>query len=77
MKAESKTKEIILFFAEANLTFINPKEDKGNANREQNKRKTIFFINKLFYFYSKTIDTSKDIVILKIKKNRHCNLLII
>ena len=77
MKAESKTKEIILFFAEANLTFINPKEDKGNASREQNKIKTIFFINMLFYFYSKAVNTSKEIVFLKIKKNRHCNLLII
>ncbi|MBQ6162559.1 MAG: hypothetical protein IJK21_07940 [Prevotella sp.] len=77
MKAESKTKEFILFFAEANLTFINPKEDKGNANREQNKRKTIFFINMLFYFYSKAVNTSKEIVFLKIKKIRFRNLLII
>ncbi len=77
MKAESKTKEIILFFAEANLIFINPKEDKDSASREQNKRKTIFFINMLFYFYSKAVDTSEEIIFLKIKKNRHCNLLII
>ena len=77
MKAESKTKEIILFFAEANLIFIDPKEDKDNESREQYKRKTIFFINKLFYFYSKTIDTSEEIIFLKIKKNRLRNLLII
>ena len=77
MKAESKTKEIILFFAEANLIFIDPKEDKDNESREQNKIKTIFFINMLFYFYSIAVDTSEEIIFLKIKKIRFRNLLII
>jgi len=43
VKAESKTKGFILFFAEAHPSFFIRKVGKGTANRAESKAKKRFF----------------------------------